>query len=431
MSGTTPATSTSTPSAPCGSATSATPAPRWSRPSRTRRRPSTPSTASARSPTSPPRSWPSALRRWLRSTIPASSSPARVPRRSTAPSSWRGCRTSGRGDTERRLIVSRERGYHGVTYGGLSAQGLAANKEGFGPFVDEVIQVPADDIEALATLFATRGEEIAAFVTEPVQGAGGVFPPPEGYLVHARRLCDDHGAYLIADEVICAFGRLGHWFGSEHYDVRPDLATFAKGVSSGYVPLGGVVLSDPRVRPPGGRPRGGAPSRPHLLGPRHCRRRRPGLHAGDRGRRTARPGDGHRPSDCGTGLAALGRRRDPTPDVRGEPAPSGRSRPGTARPSTSGTEAMAAGVIVRPLGDCVAVCPAVGDLRRRRGTASSTSSPRSDPDGVTGAAVRSPAFQVRPLPSNRASTDAGPVLAGADGGHRGRRTGEAIPRPAG
>jgi adenosylmethionine-8-amino-7-oxononanoate aminotransferase len=95
----------------------------------------------------------------------------------------------------------------------------------------------------MANLFAERGDEIAAVITEPVQGAGGVHPPVEGYLAGLRRLCDQHGAFLIMDEVICAFGRLGHMFGSDFYGVRPDLITFAKGVTSGYVPLGGVVVS--------------------------------------------------------------------------------------------------------------------------------------------------------------------------------------------
>ena len=149
------------------------------------------------------------------------------------------------GRPERTLIVSRSAGYHGVTLGGTSAQGIPDNRQGFGPLVEDVFSVPGDDIEAMATMFAERGEEVAAVITEPVQGAGGVFPPPEGYLTQLRRLCDDHGAYLIVDEVICAFGRLGRWFGSEHYDVRPDIITFAKGVTSGYVPLGGAVLGAP------------------------------------------------------------------------------------------------------------------------------------------------------------------------------------------
>ncbi len=149
------------------------------------------------------------------------------------------------GRPEKKLIVSRSAGYHGVTYGGTSAQGIPDNRTGFGELLADVVNVPGGDIEAMATLFATRGDEVAAVISEPVQGAGGVFPPPEGYLPQLRRLCDDHGAYLILDEVICAFGRLGRWFGAEHYGVRPDLITFAKGVTSGYIPLGGVILGGP------------------------------------------------------------------------------------------------------------------------------------------------------------------------------------------
>ncbi|HET9541707.1 MAG TPA: aminotransferase class III-fold pyridoxal phosphate-dependent enzyme, partial [Acidimicrobiales bacterium] len=149
------------------------------------------------------------------------------------------------GRPERTLIVSRSAGYHGVTYGGTSAQGIPDNRAGFGELLPDVVNVAGDDIEAMAMLFAERGDEVAAVISEPVQGAGGVFPPPEGYLTQLRRLCDDHGAFLILDEVICAFGRLGRWFGAEHYEVRPDIITFAKGVTSGYVPLGGVVLGEP------------------------------------------------------------------------------------------------------------------------------------------------------------------------------------------
>jgi putrescine aminotransferase len=153
------------------------------------------------------------------------------------------------GEPHRKLVISRSRAYHGVTYGGLSAQGLPANKEGFGPFVEGMVNLPADDLEAVASFMAERGDEVAAVLTEPVQGAGGVYPPREGYLEGLRRLCDQHGAFLVLDEVICAFGRLGEWFGATHYGIRPDLVTFAKAITSGYLPLGGVVVG-PRVREP-------------------------------------------------------------------------------------------------------------------------------------------------------------------------------------
>jgi putrescine aminotransferase len=153
------------------------------------------------------------------------------------------------GHPERTLIVSRSSGYHGVTYGGLTAQGLPANQAGFGPLLPDFVNVPSDDLEGMSRLFAEQGDRIAAVITEPVQGAGGVRPPVPGYLEGLRRLCDQHGAYLIMDEVICAFGRLGHWFGSEHFGIRPDMITFAKGVTSGYLPVGGVILG-PAVRGP-------------------------------------------------------------------------------------------------------------------------------------------------------------------------------------
>jgi putrescine aminotransferase len=146
------------------------------------------------------------------------------------------------GHPERSLIISRTRGYHGTNYGGTSAQGIAPNREGWGPLVPGVVQVPGDDIEALSVLMAERGGEVAAVITEPVQGAGGVFPPPPGYLADLRRLCDQHGALLVFDEVITGFGRLGTWFAAEHYGVTPDLTTFAKAVTSGYQPLGGVLV---------------------------------------------------------------------------------------------------------------------------------------------------------------------------------------------
>ena len=112
-----------------------------------------------------------------------------------------------------------------------------------------MVNLPADDIEAVAAYLAEHGDGVAAILTEPVQGAGGVYPPPEGYLAGLRRLADQHGCYLIFDEVICGFGRLGRWFGGEHFGVQADLTTFAKAVTSGYVPLGGVVVA-PSVRAP-------------------------------------------------------------------------------------------------------------------------------------------------------------------------------------
>ncbi len=151
------------------------------------------------------------------------------------------------GHPERVIVISRDRAYHGVAYGGTSLSGLAVNQEGYAPFVGSTTTVDADDPSKLeATLAQNRGE-VAAVITEPVQGAGGVWPPPPGYLGELRRLCDEHEAYLIFDEVITGFGRLGSWFAAERYGVVPDMITFAKGVTSGYLPLGGVLVG-PAVR---------------------------------------------------------------------------------------------------------------------------------------------------------------------------------------
>lgn len=148
-----------------------------------------------------------------------------------------------RGDADRQVIIRREGGYHGTNMGGTSAQGIALNREGWGDLVPHFVEVPRDDIEAVARAFSDHKERIAAVITEPVQGAGGVWPPPEGYLPALRRLCDLHGSLLIFDEVICGFGRTGEWFGAQRFGVVPDMMTFAKGVTSGYQPLSGVIVS--------------------------------------------------------------------------------------------------------------------------------------------------------------------------------------------
>lgn len=153
------------------------------------------------------------------------------------------------GDRARQLVISRRPSYHGVTYGGATATGLPAIQEGFGPMLGGVVQVDKNDLEAVAGLFAERGAEVAAVIAEPVVGAGGVYPPAPGYLEGLQRLCDAHGAFLILDEVISGFGRLGRWWGAESYGVTPDLVTFAKAVTSGYQPLGGVLVGR-RVRTP-------------------------------------------------------------------------------------------------------------------------------------------------------------------------------------
>ena len=148
-----------------------------------------------------------------------------------------------RKQSERQIILRRGRGYHGVNIGGTTMQGISANREGWGELFPNVIEIDPTNIESAASIFAEYGEQIAGVVTEPLQGAGGVFPPPSGYLEGLRRLCNDYGALLVFDEVITGFGRTGNWFASDTYGVKPDIITFAKGVTSGYQPLGGVLLS--------------------------------------------------------------------------------------------------------------------------------------------------------------------------------------------
>ncbi len=153
-------------------------------------------------------------------------------------------RLAGRfgGSDDRQIVLRRTRGYHGTNVGGTTAQGIAANREGWGDLVPHFVEIDPDDIEDAARVFAEHGERIAGVISEPLQGAGGVHPPRDGYLEGLRRLCTDHGALLCFDEVICGFGRTGSWFGAQTYGVTPDLLTFAKGVSSGYQPLSGVVV---------------------------------------------------------------------------------------------------------------------------------------------------------------------------------------------
>jgi adenosylmethionine-8-amino-7-oxononanoate aminotransferase len=152
------------------------------------------------------------------------------------------------GEAGRTVFLSRRYGYHGVMFGGTSLGGLPPNRTPFGPLLPDTFQVPHDSLEVMRDAVAYHGPgRIAAIIAEPVIGAGGVFPPPDGYLQGLRDLCDESGALLIFDEVITAFGRLGSWFGSHHFGVEPDMMTFAKAVTSGYLPLGGVVVG-PRPR---------------------------------------------------------------------------------------------------------------------------------------------------------------------------------------
>ena len=161
------------------------------------------------------------------------------------------------GRPEKRIIVSREHGYHGMHAWGTSLAGIPANKGGYGgAIIDEVVHVGVADTESLGALYERQGDEIAAFIGEPVVGAGGVYPPEPSYWSEVQRLCREHDVLLIADEVITGFGRTGAMWGSQRYGIEPDLITFAKVVTSGYMPLGGVLVG-PRVAGPfwdGGEP---------------------------------------------------------------------------------------------------------------------------------------------------------------------------------
>lgn len=147
-----------------------------------------------------------------------------------------------KGENDRQIMLRRTRGYHGVNMGGTSMQGIEENRVGWGDLLPHIIEIDAENIESAASVFAEHGSKIAGVISEPVQGAGGVFPPNGDYLKQLRDLCTKHGSLMILDEVITGFGRTGNWFASQTYDVVPDLITFAKGVTSGYQPLGGVIV---------------------------------------------------------------------------------------------------------------------------------------------------------------------------------------------
>ena len=146
-----------------------------------------------------------------------------------------------RGESEKQIIVRRTNGYHGTNFGGTTAQGIAPNREGRGDLVPHFMEVPNNDLEAAATVFANHGNQIAAMIVEPIQGAGGVYPPVDGYLEGLRKLCDDNGALLIFDEVITGFGRTGSLFGADAFDVVPDMINVAKQITNGAVPMGAVL----------------------------------------------------------------------------------------------------------------------------------------------------------------------------------------------
>ncbi len=148
------------------------------------------------------------------------------------------------GQPGRRHVISRGGGYHGTHGFGTSLAGIPANRHGYGPLIADVSNVAHDSVDALGAEIDRLGaNRVAAFIFEPVIASGGLLPPPPGYLESVTALCRQHGILTIADEVACGFGRLGSWFGVERWGLRPDLIVFAKGVTSGYLPLGGVIVS--------------------------------------------------------------------------------------------------------------------------------------------------------------------------------------------
>ncbi len=166
-----------------------------------------------------------------------------------------------RGEASRIRLIGRERGYHGVGFGGTSVGGIVNNRKFFGTLLTGVDHLPAtysrehqaftkgepewgahlaDDLQRIVALH--DASTVAAVIVEPMAGSAGVFPAPRGYLQRLRAICDQYGILLIFDEVITGFGRLGHAFAAERYGVIPDMITFAKGVTSGAAPMGGVIV---------------------------------------------------------------------------------------------------------------------------------------------------------------------------------------------
>ncbi len=144
---------------------------------------------------------------------------------------------------ERTVIISRERAYHGLAGFGTSIVGTDAFKVGVGPLPGDTARVAWDSVDALETTIREIGaERVAAFFCEPIIGSGGVLLPPDGYLRAAREICRAHDVLFVADEVICGYGRVGDWFACSRLALDPDAVTFAKGITSGYVPLGGVIV---------------------------------------------------------------------------------------------------------------------------------------------------------------------------------------------
>lgn len=154
------------------------------------------------------------------------------------------------GEPDRAHLISREAGYHGTHGYGTSLGGIGANTAGWGSLHADTSVIPRNSVEALeAEILAVGPDRVAAFFCEPVIGAGGVIPPSPGYVEGVAEVCARHGVLFVADCVVCGFGRLGTWFGIDRWPVEPDMVTLAKGITSGYQPLGALLVS-PRVAGP-------------------------------------------------------------------------------------------------------------------------------------------------------------------------------------
>ncbi len=155
------------------------------------------------------------------------------------------------GKPEKKIIVGRTKAYHGMHVAGTALSGLPPNREGYGELMPDAATVEWDDAKSLLGLIERIGaDNIAAFFCEPIIGAGGIYLPPDGYLREVRDICREHDVLFVADEVVTGFGRIGgSWFASGKFDLQPDMMTVAKGLTSGYVPMGAVFVA-PRIAEP-------------------------------------------------------------------------------------------------------------------------------------------------------------------------------------
>lgn len=154
------------------------------------------------------------------------------------------------GEPERRVIITREGSYHGMHIAGTSLAGIEPNRVGYGDLLGEVHRVERDSTEDLEKLIANLGaERVAAFFCEPIVGAGGVFHPADGYLAEASRICREAGVLFVADEVVTGYARAGDWFACGRYGIEPDIVISAKGLTSGYLPMG-ALLAHERIAEP-------------------------------------------------------------------------------------------------------------------------------------------------------------------------------------